>query len=262
MNLPDRDTRKTLAESDTKARPSIVRDLSSLIHAGLKYSTIYADPPWRYTNVASRAAAENHYSTLSIDEICGVPVESLAENFAHLHLWTTNAFLREAFEVIEAWGFQYKSCLIWIKPQLGMGNYWRVSHEYLCDRSHKNSYMTKLIMWRRPRIHVQRRKSEIPPGHIISPPRACRSGLLRGLLASFIGLRLEKRRICAAHRGHYVAFPRQPTRHLKAVTAVTPHKSFYFWAFAAHSRFTTTRAAAGCLNAVQSTVGNRIACGN
>lgn len=131
MNLPDRDIHKTPAESGSEARPSIVRDLSSLIHAGLKYSTIYADPPWRYTNVASRAAAENHYSTLSIDEICGVPVESLAENFAHLHLWTTNAFLREAFEVIEAWGFQYKSCLVWIKPQLGMGNYWRVSHEFL-----------------------------------------------------------------------------------------------------------------------------------
>ena len=54
----------------------------------------------------------------------------VADN-AHLHLWTTNAFLREAFTVIEAWGFQYKSCLVWIKPQLGMGNYWRVSHEFL-----------------------------------------------------------------------------------------------------------------------------------
>lgn len=50
---------------------------------------------------------------------------------AILKVWTTNAFLKEAFEVIEAWGFHFKSCLVWIKPQMGMGNYWRVSHEFL-----------------------------------------------------------------------------------------------------------------------------------
>ena len=65
------------------------------------------------------------------DRICAEPVSKLVADNAHLHLWTTNAFLREAFTVIEAWGFQYKSCLVWIKPQLGMGNYWRVSHEFL-----------------------------------------------------------------------------------------------------------------------------------
>ena len=84
-----------------------------------------------YTNKAARGAADNHYPTLSIDEICAQPVAELVESNAHLHLWTTNAFLRDAFEVIEAWGFQYKSCLVWVKPQLGMGNYWRVSHEFL-----------------------------------------------------------------------------------------------------------------------------------
>jgi N6-adenosine-specific RNA methylase IME4 len=68
---------------------------------------------------------------MTVEEICREPVEQLVMKNAHLHLWTTNAFLREAFDVMHAWGFQYKSCLIWIKPQLGMGNYWRVSHEYL-----------------------------------------------------------------------------------------------------------------------------------
>jgi N6-adenosine-specific RNA methylase IME4 len=71
------------------------------------------------------------YPTMTIEDICREPVKQLAMENAHLHLWTTNAFLREAFDVMQAWGFQYKSCLIWIKPQLGMGNYWRVSHEYL-----------------------------------------------------------------------------------------------------------------------------------
>lgn len=96
-----------------------------------KYSTVYADPPWPYSNIAARGAAENHYRTMTIQSICEEPVKKLVAENAHLHLWTTNAFLREAFDAIRAWGFQYKSCLIWNKRQLGMGNYWRVSHEYL-----------------------------------------------------------------------------------------------------------------------------------
>jgi N6-adenosine-specific RNA methylase IME4 len=105
--------------------------LRQLVDQQRKFATIYADPPWPYENEASRAAAANHYSTLPLADILAEPVEALAETDAHLHLWTTNAFLREAFHVIDAWGFQFKSCLVWIKSDLGMGNYWRVSHEFL-----------------------------------------------------------------------------------------------------------------------------------
>jgi len=111
--------------------PSIVRELLHLVHAGVKFSTIYADPPWPYSNTAARGAAENHYRTMTLDAIRSEPVRAIAVENAHLHLWTTNAFLREAFDVMHEWGFKYKSCLIWVKPQLGMGNYWRVSHEFL-----------------------------------------------------------------------------------------------------------------------------------
>ena len=117
--------------SDTSPLPAIVRDLRTLCLNGVRFSTVYADPPWPYDNTAARGAAENHYRTMSLDEILNEPVKQLIREQAHLHLWTTNAFLREAFEVIHHWGFQYKSCLVWVKPQLGMGNYWRVSHEYL-----------------------------------------------------------------------------------------------------------------------------------
>lgn len=117
--------------SPTSTAPSIARDLDSLVHAGLKFATVLADPPWRYSNTASRAAAEKHYPTMTVEEICGQPVEQLTQENAHLHLWTTNAFLEEAFAVMRAWGFVYKSCLVWAKPTLGMGNYWRVSHEFL-----------------------------------------------------------------------------------------------------------------------------------
>ncbi len=105
--------------------------LEDLVERDCKFRTIYADPPWHYTNAASRGAAQNHYDTMTVEAIAGLPVEQLAAAEAHLHLWTTNAFLFDAKRVIEAWGFTYKSCLIWIKPQLGNGNYWRVSHEFL-----------------------------------------------------------------------------------------------------------------------------------
>lgn len=111
--------------------PSIVENLSTLLALGAKYGTVLADPPWQYDNVASRAAAENHYSTMSVEEICSEPVRQLIGEHAHLHLWTTNAFLESAFTVMRAWGFEFKSCLVWIKPTIGMGNYWRVSHEFL-----------------------------------------------------------------------------------------------------------------------------------
>jgi hypothetical protein len=128
--------------------PGIVRDLSALVEGGCKFPTIYADPPWQYRNRSSRAAAENHYPTLSLKEICAEPVPQLAADNAHLHLWTTNAFLADAFRVVRAWGFTYKSCFVWVKDRMGMGNYWRVSHEFLCDGSHKNSYVVLPLMWR------------------------------------------------------------------------------------------------------------------
>lgn len=96
-----------------------------------KFATVYADPPWQYGNQGTRGATGDHYSGMTVDEICALPVSGLVADNAHLHLWTTNAFLFEARRVLEAWGFEYKSCFIWVKPQIGMGNYWRVSHEFL-----------------------------------------------------------------------------------------------------------------------------------
>ena len=122
---------KPPAATDRRLIPPVVTDLDELVATGAKFQTILADPPWQYSNTASRGAADKHYSTLSLEQICAEPIRSLAAKTAHLHLWTTNAFLESAFTVIRAWGFEYKSCLIWAKPTLGMGNYWRVSHEFL-----------------------------------------------------------------------------------------------------------------------------------
>jgi len=99
--------------------------------AGEQFGCIYADPPWQYGNQATRAATDTHYNTLSVDKLCEWGIADIAADDAHLHLWTTNAFLPDAFRVIDAWGFEYRSCFVWVKPQIGIGNYWRVSHEFL-----------------------------------------------------------------------------------------------------------------------------------
>jgi len=96
-----------------------------------KFACIYADPPWQYGNQGTRAATDNHYPTMPLDDICALPIKDIAADNAHLHLWTTNAFLFDAKRVMESWGFTYKSCFVWVKPQMGIGNYWRVSHEFL-----------------------------------------------------------------------------------------------------------------------------------
>lgn len=108
-----------------------VKSLRQLTDAGETFGTIYADPPWKYGNQATRASTNNHYATMTVDEIAALPVAQLAAEGCHLHLWTTNAFLFEGPRIFAAWGFEYKSCFVWVKPQMGIGNYWRVSHEFL-----------------------------------------------------------------------------------------------------------------------------------
>lgn len=107
-----------------------VEDLAAL-GTEKKYGCIYADPPWVYDNQGTRAATGNHYNGLTVDELCELPIGDLVADDAHLHMWTTNAFLFECPRIFEAWGFEYRSTLVWVKPQMGIGNYWRNSHEYL-----------------------------------------------------------------------------------------------------------------------------------
>lgn len=109
----------------------ICTDLSELISAGQKFGTIYADPPWNYDNQSTRAAASNHYGSMTVAELCALPICKLSAAKCHLHLWVTNAFLFSAPEIFKAWGFEFKSSFVWAKPQIGIGNYWRNSHELM-----------------------------------------------------------------------------------------------------------------------------------
>ena len=83
---------------------------------GKKYKIIYADPPWRYERSKVQGAAEKHYPTMQLDELCALPVSELADQDCILFLWATFPQLNEALELIKAWGFTYKSvAFVWLK---------------------------------------------------------------------------------------------------------------------------------------------------
>lgn len=87
--------------------------------AGRRFATILADPPWRFTNRTGKMAPEHRrlsrYQTLSTGEIAALPVSRLTMETAHLYLWVPNALLREGLQVLGAWGFEYKTNIVWHK---------------------------------------------------------------------------------------------------------------------------------------------------
>jgi N6-adenosine-specific RNA methylase IME4 len=118
-------------------------DASSLF-SGLtgQYGSILIDPPWRFTNRTGKMAPEHkrlhRYPTLSFDEIAALPVGDLALPKSHLYLWTPNALLLEALTIMKAWGFTYKTNLVWYKVRKdggpdgrGVGFYFRNVTELL-----------------------------------------------------------------------------------------------------------------------------------
>lgn len=108
-----------------------VFDFDALVRNGERFGCIYADPPWLYDNQGTRAATGNHYDGMTVEELCALPVSDVAADDAHLHLWTTNGFLFECPRIFAAWGFEFRSSFVWVKTQMGIGNYWRNSHEIL-----------------------------------------------------------------------------------------------------------------------------------
>ena len=87
--------------------------------SGRQFRTILADPPWQFQNRTGKMAPEhrrlNRYGTMRLDDILSLPVRALADDPAHLYLWVPNALLPEGLRVMEAWGFHYKSNLVWHK---------------------------------------------------------------------------------------------------------------------------------------------------
>ncbi|WP_347137651.1 MT-A70 family methyltransferase [Paracoccus sp. SSK6] len=108
----------------------------------VRFGTVLADPPWQFQNRTGKMAPEHkrltRYPTMTLEEICALPVASVADARAHLYLWVPNALLPEGLKVMECWGFTYKSNLIWYKTRKdggpdrrGVGFYFRNVTEIL-----------------------------------------------------------------------------------------------------------------------------------
>jgi N6-adenosine-specific RNA methylase IME4 len=86
---------------------------------GKKFATILADPPWRFQNRTGKMAPEHRrlsrYGTMELAEIAALPVHVAAAETAHLYLWVPNALLPEGIQIMKAWGFEYKSNIVWHK---------------------------------------------------------------------------------------------------------------------------------------------------
>jgi N6-adenosine-specific RNA methylase IME4 len=100
-----------------------------------RFPVILADPPWHFEvyNESSgvERAAGNHYPTMSLEEICALPVKELATDSAALFLWVTAPHLEQAHHVIRAWGFIPKTGFVWVKDRFGLGYFLRGRHEHL-----------------------------------------------------------------------------------------------------------------------------------
>ena len=115
-----------------------------------KYNVIYADPPWsqkagrklsdykvidgkQIWNSSETKSQDLAYPTMTVEEICALPVGDIAAKDAHLYLWVTNQYLMRASEVIKAWGFKYSTCITWKKKRMGggLGGAFRITHEHL-----------------------------------------------------------------------------------------------------------------------------------
>ncbi len=123
--------------------PSITAGADLLASLGdRKFGTILADPPWQFTNRTGKIAPEHkrlsRYDTMTLDDIKALPVQQAAAEVCHLYLWVPNALLPEGIAVMGAWGFRYKSNLVWHKIRKdggsdgrGVGFYFRNVTELL-----------------------------------------------------------------------------------------------------------------------------------
>ena len=109
-----------------------VQALSSPLDAHGLFQTIVIDPAWDWGDegdVNQFGRAKPDYRTMPVEEIEALPIARIADENCHLYIWVTNRSLPKAFHLMEAWCFRYITCLTWVKPSIGMGNYYRGSTE-------------------------------------------------------------------------------------------------------------------------------------
>lgn len=160
-----------------------------------KFGTILADPPWRFQNSTGKVAPEHkrlaRYPTLTLPEIKELPVAMFGADVAHLYLWVPNALLPEGLEVMKAWGFNYKSNIIWYKIRKdggpdgrGVGFYFRNVTEVILFGT-RGKHARTLAPGRRQVNVISQRKREHSrkPDEIYPIIEACSNGPFLELFA-------------------------------------------------------------------------------
>ena len=141
------------------------------------YQIIYADPPWRYDQKGLQGAAEKHYSTMSLEDICKLPVGSISAKDSILFLWATFPQLPAALRVISAWGFKYKTvAFLWLKKNrkadswfFGLGFWTRGNAEVclLATRGHPTRQSSKIHQFIISPIEAHSKKPDIVRDKIV-----------------------------------------------------------------------------------------------
>lgn len=156
--------------------------------SGKKYQTIYADPPWQFTNRTGKMAPEHkrlaRYSTMKLADIEKIPVADVAADKSHLYLWVPNALLPEGLAVMKAWGFEYKTNLVWEKVRKdgmpdgrGVGFYFRnVTEILLFGIRGKNNRTLQAGRSQVNLLRTMKREHSRKPDEFISLIESCSPG--------------------------------------------------------------------------------------
>lgn len=162
---------------------------------GRKFATLLADPPWQFQNRTGKVAPEHRrlsrYSTMTLDEIKALPIADAALDTAHLYLWVPNALLPEGLAVMQAWGFQYKSNLVWHKIRKdggpdgrGVGFYFRNTTELVLFGTRGKNARTLTPGRRQVNIlKTQKREHSRKPDEFYDIVEACSPGPFLELFA-------------------------------------------------------------------------------
>ena len=155
---------------------------------GQRFATVLADPPWRFQNRTGKMAPEHRrlsrYSTMKLEEIKSLPVSEYTTDPAHLYLWVPNALLPEGIEVLRAWGFEYKSNIVWHKVRKdggsdgrGVGFYFRnVTEMVLFGIRGKNARTLKPGRRQVNLIASRKREHSRKPDELYDVVEACSPG--------------------------------------------------------------------------------------
>ena len=153
-----------------------------------RYACVLADPPWQFINRTGKVAPEHRrlsrYGTMDVATICALPVSEIAASTSHLYLWVPNALLPNGLRVMEAWGFQYKSNIVWRKIRKdggsdgrGVGFYFRnVTEIVLFGVRGKNARTLQPGRTQVNYLETRKREHSRKPDEIYNIIEACSPG--------------------------------------------------------------------------------------